>query len=707
MSSAPLYLNPDAPREARVGDLLRRMTLEEKLSQLLHHAAAIPRLGIPEYDWWSEALHGVARNGIATVFPEPIGLAASFDPELLRRIGVAVSDEVRAKHHAAARAGQHNRYQGLTVWCPNINIFRDPRWGRGQETYGEDPVLTGTLGAAYVRGLQGDHPQYLKVAACAKHFAVHSGPERLRHCFDARVSQQDLWETYLPAFRTLVQAGVETVMGAYNRVNGEPCCGSTTLLQNILRERWGFKGHVVSDCWAIRDFHEHHKVTQRAPESAALAINNGCDLNCGCTFERMADAIAEGLVTEATVDRALCRLLMTRFKLGMFDPPERVPYTQIGLEVVDCAAHRALAREAAAKSVVVLKNSNNLLPLPKNLRSLAVVGPHAANVDVLLGNYYGVSTRMVTLLEGILEKVGPACAVQYRPGCLSHAPNVNPLDWAAGEASLADVIIAVLGLSPLMEGEEGDAIASASMGDRETVELPAHQTAFLRALKGTGKPVVLVLTGGGALAMPEAHELADAIVMAWYPGEEGGNGIADVLFGDVNPSGRLPVTFPRATAQLPPFEDYSMNNRTYRFMRDEPLYPFGFGLSYTTFAYSNLRLAHTRISRDGVTTATVTVKNVGGRPGDEIVQLYISDCEASVRVPLYALKSFQRVSLAPGEARDVEFDITPEMLALVDLEGQSRVEPGAFRVIVGGACPHSRSQALGAPAPVVATLEVE
>lgn len=707
MSSAPLYLNPDAPREARVEDLLRRMTLEEKLSQLLHHAAAIPRLGIPEYDWWSEALHGVARNGIATVFPEPIGLAASFDPEMLRRIGIAVSDEVRAKHHAAARAGQHNRYQGLTVWCPNINIFRDPRWGRGQETYGEDPVLTGTLGAAYVRGLQGDHPQYLKVAACAKHFAVHSGPERLRHCFDARVSQQDLWETYLPAFRTLVQAGVETVMGAYNRVNGEPCCGSKTLLQDILRERWGFKGHVVSDCWAIRDFHEHHKVTQRAPESAALAINNGCDLNCGCTFERLADAIAEGLVTEATVDRALRRLLMTRFKLGMFDPPERVPYTQIGLEVVDCAAHRALAREAAAKSVVVLKNSNNLLPLPKNLRSLAVVGPHAANVDVLLGNYYGVSTRMVTLLEGILEKVGPACAVQYRPGCLSHAPNVNPLDWAAGEASLADVIIAVLGLSPLMEGEEGDAIASASMGDRETVELPAHQTAFLRALKSTGKPVVLVLTGGAALAMPEAHELADAIVMAWYPGEEGGNGVADVLFGDVNPSGRLPVTFPRATAQLPPFEDYSMNNRTYRFVRDEPLYPFGFGLSYTTFTYSNLRLAHTRISRDGVTTATVTVKNVGGRPGDEIVQLYISDCEASVRVPLYALKSFQRVSLAPGEARDVQFEITAEMLALVDLEGQSRVEPGAFRVIVGGTCPHPRSQALGAPAPVVATLEVE
>lgn len=706
MDTQPLYLNPDAPREARVEDLLQRMTLEEKLSQLLHQAAAVPRLGIPEYDWWSEALHGVARNGRATVFPEPIGLAASFDADLLQRMGAAVSDEVRAKHHAAARAGQRKRYQGLTVWCPNINIFRDPRWGRGQETYGEDPVLTGTLGAAYVRGLQGDDPRYMKVAACAKHYAVHSGPEKLRHCFDARVSQQDLWETYLPAFQTLVEAGVEIVMGAYNRTNGEPCCGSKTLLVDILRTRWGFKGHVVSDCWAVRDFHEHHKVTSRAPESAALAINNGCDLNCGCTFERMADAIAEGLVTEETINRALRNLLHTRFKLGMFDPPERVSYAQIGLDVVDCAAHRALAREAAAKSIVVLKNNNNLLPLSKNIASLAVVGPHAANVDVLLGNYYGVSTQMVTLLEGIVQRVSPACAVQYRPGCLSHAPNVNPLDWCTGEASLADVIIAVLGLSPLMEGEEGDAIASASTGDRETIELPPHQTEFLRKLKATGKPLVLVLTGGGALAIPEEHALADAVVMAWYPGEEGGNGLADVLFGDVNPSGRLPVTFPRATAQLPPFEDYAMDNRTYRFMRDEPLYPFGFGLSYTTFAYNDLRLAPPRIARDGHTVATVRVTNTGARAGDEIVQLYLTDCEASVRVPQYALKGFQRVTLAPGESCEVQFEITPQMLALIDNDGTARVEPGSFRVIVGGACPHPRSQALGAPVPAVALLEV-
>ncbi|MCX7847739.1 MAG: glycoside hydrolase family 3 C-terminal domain-containing protein [bacterium] len=707
MSTPPLYRDPDAPRQARVEDLLSRMTLDEKLSQLLHEAAAVPRLGIPAYDWWSEALHGVARNGVATVFPEPIGLAASFDPALLQRIGSAVGDEARAKHHAAAQAGRRGRYQGLTVWCPNINIFRDPRWGRGQETYGEDPVLTGTLGAAYVRGLQGDHPHYLKVAACAKHYAVHSGPEKLRHCFDARVSAQDLWETYLPAFRMLVAAGVEAVMGAYNRVNGEPCCGSKTLLQDILRTQWGFQGHVVSDCWAIRDFHEHHKVTQRAPESAALAINNGCDLNCGCTFERLADAIAEGLVTEATIDRALRRLLMTRFKLGMFDPPERVPYTHITLDVVNCPAHRALARQAAANSVVLLKNHNALLPLPKNIRSLALVGPHAANVDVLLGNYYGLSTRMVTLLEGILAKVDKACNVQYRPGCLSHAPNLNPLDWAVGEAALADVIIAVLGLSPLMEGEEGDAIASASMGDRERIELPPHQTEFLRKLKATGKPVVLILTGGAPLAIPEEHELADAIVMAWYPGEEGGNGVADVLFGDVNPSGRLPVTFPRATTQLPPFEDYAMNNRTYRFMREEPLYPFGFGLSYTTFSYVDPQLTPPRIARNGSTTATVWVKNTGPRAGEEIVQLYLSDCEATVRVPQYALKAFQRVALAPGETRPVQFEITPEMLALIDLDGTARVEPGLFRVIIGGACPHPRSQALGAAPPALATLKVE
>lgn len=707
MNEQPLYLNPDAPRDARVHDLLSRMTLEEKLSQLVHNAPAIPRLNIPEYDWWSEALHGVARNGPATVFPEPIGMAATFDPALLTRVGAAVGDEVRAKHHAAARVGRRKRYQGLTVWCPNVNIFRDPRWGRGQETYGEDPVLTGTLGAAYVRGLQGDDPHYLKVAACAKHYAVHSGPEKIRHSFDARVTPQELWETYLPAFQMLVEAGVESIMGAYNRTNGEPCCGSKILLQDILRERWGFTGHVVSDCWAVRDFHEHHKVTNRAPESAAMAINNGCDLNCGCSYERMADAVAEGLVTEETVDRALGRLLHTRFKLGMFDPPECVPYAQITTDVVDCPAHRALAREVAAGSMVLLKNKNNLLPLSKSINAVAIMGPHAASIDVLLGNYFGVNAHMVTFLEGILQKVGAHCSATYRTACLPHAPNVNEMDCSVGEASAADVIIAVLGLSPLMEGEEADAIASVSRGDRETIELPPHQTALLRDLHATGKPVVLVLTGGAALAIPEEHDYADAIIMAWYPGEEGGAAAADVIFGDVNPSGRLPITFPRSTAQLPPFEDYDMSKRTYRFIQNEPLYPFGFGLSYTTFSYTNPRITPERIAQDGHAQVTVTVTNTGDRSGDEVVQLYISDCEASVRVPQYALKAFTRITLAPGEARDVTFEITPAVCALIDNDGVARVEPGRFHIIVAGASPNARSQELGAPEPACVTLEVD
>jgi len=706
MSPKALYKDHTAPRAARIDDLLARMTLAEKTSQLLHNSPAIKRLGIPAYDWWSEALHGVARAGRATVFPAPIGLAATFDPQLLTQIGTAIAAEVRAKHHAAVRQGMHGRYQGITVWAPNINIFRDPRWGRGQETYGEDPCLTGTLGAAFVKGLQGDDPHYMNVAACAKHYAVHSGPEKLRHCFDARVSQKDLWETYLPAFQALVEAGVEAVMGAYNRTNGEPCCGSKTLLQDILRARWGFQGHVVSDCWAVRDFHEHHKVTSRAPESAALAINTGCDLNCGCTFERMGDAVAEGLVSETTVDRALRNLLRTRFKLGMFDPRKQVPYARVSTKVVNCAAHRALARAAAAKSIVVLKNKNGLLPLKQDIRSVAVLGCHAANVDVLLGNYSGVSGTLVTILEGITQNVSPQCAVQYRAGCLVSTPNANPLDWSASEAKAADVTVVVLGLSSLLEGEEGDAIASASTGDRTAIELPPHQAEFLKTLRAAGKPIILVLTGGGAIAIPEEHEWLDAIVFAWYPGEEGGHAVADVLFGEVNPAGRLPVSFPRATAQLPPFEDYAMDNRTYRYMRDEPLYPFGFGLSYTTFAYSNPQLGRARMSAGDTTRITVTVTNTGARAGDEVVQLYITDCEASVRVPQCALKAFTRVTLQPGAAREVAFEITPAMLALVDNEGAARVEPGTFVISVGGTSPGARSVALGAATPVTAHLEI-
>lgn len=706
--NSPAYLNPDLPLPERVGDLISRLTLAEKVSQMNHPAQGIPRLGIPAYNFWSEALHGVARNGRATVFPEPIGLAATWDAALINRIASAIGDEGRAKYHEALRRkGYTDWYQGLTFWSPNVNLFRDPRWGRGQETWGEDPYLTGTLGSAFVRGLQGDDPRYLKAAACAKHYAVHSGPEKLRHTFDAQVSKQDLHATYLPAFKKLVtEAKVESVMGAYNRTLGEPCNASQLLLVDLLRGAWGFQGHVVSDCGALSDIHKTHKVTADEAESAALALKAGCDMGCDCVYDAIPEAIARGLITEEDVDRALARTLGTRFKLGMFDPAERVPYSSIPMSVVGCEAHQQLAYEAAVKSVVLLKNKGGILPLSDKIRSVLVVGPTATSVEALLGNYHGINEHLTTLLEGIAASLPEGVRLEYRPGTQVAQPNLNTHDWSVFESGNVDVTIACMGLTSMLEGEEGDAILSPENGDRTDIGLPAVQVEYLKRLSAHGARIVLVLTGGSPIALPEIADMVEAIVFVWYPGQEGGRAVADVLFGKQVPSGKLPLTFPKSTADLPPFEDYSMANRTYRYTTCEPLFPFGFGLSYTSFAYDDLKLSKKILKPGETLSASLKLTNTGALPGEEVVQFYLTDLAASVPVPQYSLAGFQRIALQPGESCELNFSITPEMLGLVDLDGKSRLEPGDFRLSVGGSSPGLRSLALGAPAVVSAEFSV-
>jgi beta-glucosidase len=675
----------DFHRRAR--ELVSKMTLEEKISQLIHNAPGIPRLGVPEYNWWNECLHGVARAGKATVFPQAIGMAATFDAPLIHRTAVAISDEGRAKHHAALARDYHGQYFGLTYWTPNINIFRDPRWGRGQETYGEDPYLTSRIGVAFVKGLQGDHPTYLKLVATPKHYAVHSGPEPERHSFNAIVSQRDLRETYLPAFKACVVEGkAASIMGAYNRVNGEPACGSPALLQKILRDEWGFDGFVVSDCGAICDFHLAHKVTANAAESAAMAVKHGCELNCGVTYRHLRAAVQAGLITGKQIDLAAERLLTARMRLGMFDPPEQVPYSSISPDVVNCAAHRELALKMARESIVLLKNENQLLPLRRYLKSIAVVGPTAHLLDVLHGNYTGFAPQMTTLLQGILDAVSVGTQVSVAKGCEvgGKTPiNKMEIEWTVADC---DVIIACLGYTPALEGEEGDA-QSEGGGDRIHIGLPGRQLELLQILHATGKPVVLVLTGGSPIELNWAAGNIPSIVMSWYPGELGGRAVADVIFGDYNPAGRLPVTFVRSLDQVPAFDDYSMAGRTYRFMKDGPLYRFGFGLSYTRFGYSNPRLSAPRIRADQSVDVSVDVTNIGQQPGDEVVQLYIRDDECSVPAPQLHLEGFRRVHLIPGQRQTVTFTIQPRQLAVYDDDGRPLVEPGKFIVSLGGGQP--------------------
>jgi beta-glucosidase len=811
-SQPPLiYKDPSVPTEKRIDDLVSRMSLEEKVSQLMNDSPAVDHLDIPAYNWWNECLHGVARAGRATVFPEAIGLAATWDQPLMFRVATAISDEARAKYHEALRRNEHSIYEGLTFWTPNINLFRDPRWGRGMETYGEDPYLTGRMAVQFIKGLQGDDPKYLKTVSTAKHFAVHSGPESSRHTFDAVVSETDLWESYLPHFEAAIkEGGAYSVMCAYNSVDGKPACANPPLLEDILRKKWGFQGYIVSDCGAIDDIYARHKFVPTAPEGVALAVKAGTDLSCGTEYNNLIPAVRNGLIAESEIDVSLKRLLRARFKLGMFDPPEMVKYAQIPYSVNDSPAHRELALETARKSMVLLKNDRNTLPLSKSLKTVAVIGPNADDIDVLLGNYNGIPTAPITPLEGIRRKLGathviyargsdlaanvpnfvtiPASALsltgEYYASCdfdnKPHRPrqrtpqnpvakplftrpdkqidfewwegspraDLNPDDFgvswkgtitapttgtyqigafgmnawelsidgkqivqynniheaayryapvelkagtpysirldyhefsndasiklvwappgapstadAVAAAKQADAVILVLGLSPRLEGEEMKVpVEGFSGGDRVELGIPRAQEDLMKAIVATGKPVVLVMLNGSAVSINWAAANIPAIVEAWYPGQAGGDALADVLFGDYNPAGRLPVTFYKSAADLPAFDDYSMKNRTYRFFTGEPLFPFGFGLSYTTFSYRNLKQTGDKI--------TVDVQNTGSRAGEEVAELYVKKSGTGA---IRALAGFERVALRPNERKTVHFTLSPANITEISVGGR-------------------------------------
>lgn len=708
LKAQPIFLNPEISLDDRVADLIDKLTLQEKVDQMLMSTPGIPRLNIPPYDYWNEALHGVGRSGKATIFPQAIGLAATFDDKLIYEISSAISDEARAIFNVSQIAGNYNRYSGLTFWTPNINIFRDPRWGRGQETYGEDPYLTSLIGVAFVNGLQGKDPEFLKTAATAKHFAVHSGPEKLRHEFDAIVSKKDLYETYLPAFEALVKANVESVMCAYNRINGEPACASNTLLGEILLDKWNFTGHIVSDCWALVDFYSeigHGTVTNKV-EAAALALESGVNVNCGDTYSALKVAVDEGLVNESLINERLKPLLKTRFKLGLFDPLDLNPYNKISYDIVDSKENRALARKAAVRSVVMLKN-NGVLPLKNDLDRYYVVGPNSASIDALLGNYYGVNSSIVTFLEGIAGAVAPSSQVQYSPGTTLDRKNVNPVDWSTGGAAEADITIVAMGLTRHIEGEEGESISSPYFGDRIDFNIPENQLEYLRKIKSHGKPVIVIITGGSPMNLTEVHELADAVLLAWYPGEEGGNAIADIIFGKASPAGKLPITFPKSLDQLPPFEDYSMEGRTYRYMTKEPMYPFGFGLSYGIFSFSDLKQSAINIKEGEIVEISLKVTNIGDYPSIETVQMYITDDVASTLTPLFSLKGIKTVNLQPGESKFIDFKISTNMLKLINNQGEAILEKGNFTIHISNSLPSKRAIELGASKSLKTSLVLE
>jgi beta-glucosidase len=839
----PAYLDTSLTFEARAADLVSRMTLDEKTSQMQNGAPAIPRLGVQKYNWWNEGLHGVARAGIATVFPQAIGMAATWNPELIHQEADVISTEARAKYNDAISKGIHEIYHGLTFWSPNINIFRDPRWGRGQETYGEDPFLTSQIGIAFVKGLQGDNPKYFKVISTPKHFAIHSGPEPERHHFDAHPSLRDLYETYLPAFEACVrEGGAYSVMGAYNSDYGVPCTASKLLLTDILRDKWGFKGYVVSDCGAIWDIFNGHKYAPDAASASALAVKAGCDLTCGQEYLSLKQAVDRGLITEADIDKSVQRLMLARFKLGMFDPSSAVPYSQITISDNNTEAHQRLARKVADESIVLLKNSSKTLPLKKDVKSVAVIGLYADDINVLLGNYNGTPSKPVTILQGIKNKLGENTKVGFAAGynilesqnnlqavdsefikpangftghglygqyydnlelngkpVLERVDSVMQLFWWRGfpgtavsqkyfsvrwtgsitppatgsyEVKLAtngrnriyimdslvvdnwsahpmnlqevhpifmekgkdykievdyadsvnysavrlqwqeivklpseekliadaislakqsDVVIAVAGISPRLEGEEMPVdLPGFKGGDRTRLSIPADQGKLLQALKATGKHVVLVLVGGSALSVDWEEKNLPAIVDAWYPGEEGGNAVADVLFGDYNPAGRLPITFYKSVKDLPPFEDYDMSpdslghGRTYRYFEGKPLYPFGFGLSYTKFAYSELATSGKTARTNDTIKVMVNVKNVGERDGDEVVQLYVKDLTSKEPQPIKSLKGFQRVHIDKGESKTVEISLPVESLKYFSVQKNDYVvEPGKYELQVG------------------------
>ncbi len=685
----------------RAAALVAKMTLEEKVSQTLYNAPAIERLGISAYNWWNEALHGVARAGTATVFPQAIGVAASFDEELVGKMAEVIATEARAKYNVQKKAEDRDIYKGLTFWSPNVNIFRDPRWGRGQETYGEDPYLSGRLGVRFVKGLQEEKEGFIKAAACAKHFAVHSGPEKQRHSFDARVSRQDLYETYLPAFKACVQeAGVEAVMGAYNRTNGEPCCGSKTLLIDILRKEWGFEGHVVSDCWAINDFHAHHKITKTPLESAAMAMNNGCDVNCGCMFPNLWDAVKGGYVEEARLDEAVTNLMECRMKLGMFEEEGTVPFDVIGYEQVDTAENKSLNLEISRKSLVLLKNQDNLLPLDlTGIKSIGVIGPNADSRKALVGNYEGTASRYVTVLEGIEDYVGERARVYYSEGCHLYQDRTSNLaqendrmSEVKAVCSVSDVIVAVLGLDSSVEGEEGDTGNEFASGDKLDLKFPGLQSEILRAAYESGKPVILVSMTGSAMELDWEDSHIPAIIQAWYPGAAGGRAVAELIFGAYSPEGKLPVTFYRTTQELPDFTDYAMKDRTYRYMKQEALYPFGFGLSYTSFEMKGTEADSDRVTAKGEVTIRTSIKNTGVMESGETIQVYVKALREGT--PNAQLKGLKKVHLQPGEEKQVEITLGSQAFGLYNVEGEFLVEKGEYAVYVGMQQPDARSASL-------------
>ena len=689
----------EAEIERRAREIVDQMTVEECVWQTLYTAPAIERLGIPSYNWWNEALHGVARAGLATVFPQAIGLAACFDEELMKRVADVISTEGRAKYNEAQKHGDHDIYKGLTFWSPNVNLFRDPRWGRGQETYGEDPCLTARLGMAFVKGLQGDDPDHLKAAGCAKHFAVHSGPESLRHEFDAEASPRDLWETYLPAFEALAtEAGVEGFMGAYNRTNGEPCCGHSVLMKQILRGKWGFEGYFTSDCWAIADFHLHHHVCDTPVESVTLAMKNGTDLNCGQMYGHLLTAYHEGKVTEEELRSAAFRLMRTRLRLGL--PGETTPWDGLTYVDVDTDEHRALNLDAARKALVLLKNQDGFLPLDRTkLHTVAVIGPNAISTVALEGNYCGTAGEYHTVYDGIREALPQTTRVYYAQGshlCLDRVEDLskNPNDRiseAVAIASRCELVILAVGLDQYIEGEEMPGSKLKTCGDKADLLLPEGQRALITAIGQTGVPTVIVNMSGSAIDLADGNDYAKAIIQAWYPGAEGGRAVAQLIFGDYSPSGRLPVTFYRNDEDLPAFTDYAMTNRTYRFREQKPLYPFGYGLSYTRFAYSGLRV---EVAAGEPVRVFATVQNIGGRAGDEIVQAYIHLEDAGVPVPLRTLAAFRRASLKPGERREVELKLLPSALYEYEEDGARHTHSGQVRLWVGGRQPDERSREL-------------
>jgi len=699
------YLNPSLPINVRVDDLVSRMTLEEKASQLVNQAREIPRLKVPAYDWWSEALHGVARAGVATVFPEPIGLAATFDPPLIHDMATVIGVEARAKHNQAIRAGKHDIYTGLDFWSPNINIFRDPRWGRGQETYGEDPFLTSRMGLAFVTGLQGDDPKYFQVISTPKHFAVHSGPEPSRHSVNVDVTKRDMQDTYLPAFRaTITEGKAGSTMCAYNRVNGEPACANSFLLEDELRGAWKFSGYVVSDCDAVADIQRGHHFTETMAEAAAISLKRGMDNECAdfrpnvtgnSDYVKFIEAVNQGLLSEKDIDVSLKRLFTARFRLGLFDPPEMVKYARTPDSEIDSEAHRQLALKTARESMVLLKN-DGILPLGSGVKNIAVIGPLAQSSRVLLGNYNGDPSKSTTALEGIRAQFSRA-HVTFTAGTnflLKDPKTGGPGDStpdtiaeALAAAKQADVVIAVVGITSDLEGEEMEVVVPGFKGgDRTSLDLPKPEEDLLEALKASGKPLVVVLMNGSALSVNWANENANAILDAWYSGEEGGTAIAETLAGVNNPAGRLPVTFYKSVDQLPPFEDYSMKNRTYRYFEGQPLYPFGYGLSYSKFEYNDLKLSSTNLNAGDSLSVDADVKNASDREGDEVVELYLSFPKA-VSAQIHALRGVSRVHLKGGETQHVHFTLDARGLSAADANGDRMVSAGTYDVSVGGGQP--------------------